>query len=621
MAVRYEGGAEPDLELDDFTNGTTNNTTSIKTFGKSSTLLAWHLADPVDDFERRRNARIFFHQGNRNPFIDNPEFARAVFDPNYQAIRFVIMPAVADPVSGPAGGPFAPESQSFTVTNTSTAPISLTIDTDVPWLSANAGSFAVAASGSASVAVLINSALAPSDPGIYAGRVRVTDEAAGYFAEYEVSLTVTSNVEEHYWEYEWDGFDGAIITAYYGQGGEVQIPSEIDGLPVVQLGNGYNELFFYNGTLSGNAVTSVTIPSGVTTIADFAFYYSDGLTTVHIGESVVDIGGDAFRDCWDLLNIHVDANNQQFASRDGVLLDKTEVALLRYPTGRLGSYVIPEGIFYVWDEAFAGCYGLSDVTIPYGVGYIGVFAFADCYNLASVFIPQSVEIIQPFAFYNCGQMSSITVDPASPYYASEDGVLFNKSKSTLVAYPAGRIGPYAIPAGVTTIEIGAFTSCYGLTSVILPETLASIGQYAFSDCVGLASVTIPDSLANVHPEAFTGCEQLADVLLRGDPPANGAWIGALPSNTKLHHLPGTGGWQPIYGDRATQVFRPMAAPSAFVANAFQFNWSNTGSIPMNVWRATSLNGPWTLVSSNNPSSSFTDYSTPAGNAFYRAALP
>jgi endonuclease I len=77
MSVRYEGGnGEPDLELDDFTNR------GVYTFGKLSSLIEWHLLDPVDDFERRRNARIFQYQGNRNPFIDNPEFVVAVFQPS-----------------------------------------------------------------------------------------------------------------------------------------------------------------------------------------------------------------------------------------------------------------------------------------------------------------------------------------------------------------------------------------------------------------------------------------------------------------------------------------------------------------------------------------------------------
>jgi endonuclease I len=74
MTVRYEGGGEPDLELVDRNTGT-----SEPNLGKLSTLLAWHVADPVDDWERRRNDRVYSYQNNRNPFIDHPEYVSYIF--------------------------------------------------------------------------------------------------------------------------------------------------------------------------------------------------------------------------------------------------------------------------------------------------------------------------------------------------------------------------------------------------------------------------------------------------------------------------------------------------------------------------------------------------------------
>lgn len=76
MAVRYEGdvAGEPNLELNDLLgNG------SSPYMGKLSVLLEWHRLDPVDDFERHRNDVIFSYQGNRNPFIDNPDYAEMIF--------------------------------------------------------------------------------------------------------------------------------------------------------------------------------------------------------------------------------------------------------------------------------------------------------------------------------------------------------------------------------------------------------------------------------------------------------------------------------------------------------------------------------------------------------------
>lgn len=91
LAVRYEGGShsitgvlEPDLILTDdrmlIEGSKTGGNEAIAYMGLKSTLLAWHKADPVDSFETRRNDAIFEHQGNRNPFIDHPEFVACVFE-------------------------------------------------------------------------------------------------------------------------------------------------------------------------------------------------------------------------------------------------------------------------------------------------------------------------------------------------------------------------------------------------------------------------------------------------------------------------------------------------------------------------------------------------------------
>lgn len=78
MATRYEGeNGDPDLELVDYT-GTSTDTPY---FGKLSTLIQWNEEDPVDDFESNRNEVVYSYQGNRNPFIDHPEFVDAIYNP------------------------------------------------------------------------------------------------------------------------------------------------------------------------------------------------------------------------------------------------------------------------------------------------------------------------------------------------------------------------------------------------------------------------------------------------------------------------------------------------------------------------------------------------------------
>ena len=90
MDVRYEGGnhgitgfSEPDLILTNneglIDNSNTGNNESVAYMGMLSTLLIWHFQDPVDDWERNRNDVIFGFQGNRNPFVDHPEWVSCLF--------------------------------------------------------------------------------------------------------------------------------------------------------------------------------------------------------------------------------------------------------------------------------------------------------------------------------------------------------------------------------------------------------------------------------------------------------------------------------------------------------------------------------------------------------------
>ncbi len=81
--------------------------------------------------------------------------------------------------------------------------------------------------------------------------------------------------------------------------------------------------------------------------------------------------------------------------------------------------------------------------------------------------------------------------------------MFNKDKSELITYPAGKTdSEYAIPNSVTSIGNYAFENCTNLTSVTIPDSVTSIGRYAFYDCTSLTSVTIPNSVTSIGDGAF-----------------------------------------------------------------------------------------------------------------------
>ena len=181
----------------------------------------------------------------------------------------------------------------------------------------------------------------------------------------------------------------------------------------------------------------------------------------------------------------------------------------------------------IGDDAFYGCTKLTSITIPDRVTSIGDGAFMDCNSLTSINIPDGVTSIGTNAFYGCSGLTDITVDSSNPYYCSESGVLFNKNKTTLICYPAGKTdSSYTIPDEVTSIEYAAFAACTGLTSITIPDGVTSIGDYAFESCTGLESITIPDSVTSIGYAAFNDCTGLTSIYI-----PDGIYIGqhAIPS--------------------------------------------------------------------------------------------
>ena len=253
-----------------------------------------------------------------------------------------------------------------------------------------------------------------------------------------------------------------------------------------------------------SSLTSVTISNSVTSIGSSAFRGCSGLTTVTIGNSVTSIGGSAFYNC-----------------------------------SGLTSVTIPNSVTSIGGYAFYNCSGLTSVTIPNSVTSIGIGAFNICSSLTSVTIGNSVTSIGNEAFFGCRKLTEINVESANTNYTSENGILFNKDKTTIVCYPAGKTETtYTIPnsvtsiggsafsgcSGLTSVTIGnsvtsigssAFYNCRGLTSVTIPNSVTSIGSDAFSSCSGLTSVTIPNSVTSIGSEAFSGCSGLTDIAYDG----------------------------------------------------------------------------------------------------------
>jgi hypothetical protein len=152
------------------------------------------------------------------------------------------------------------------------------------------------------------------------------------------------------------------------------------------------EAFYYCSNLA-----SVELGPSATAIGASAFEYCRGLVSVVIGSGVAEIGEWAFRNCNSLNEFAVDAKNQNFASIDGVLLNKAATRLIDYPNAKAKYYALPASVDSIASQAFFNCFVLRAVSIPQGVEYIGSNAFSNCVNLKTVNCAANVP---PTCIYN-----------------------------------------------------------------------------------------------------------------------------------------------------------------------------------------------------------------------------
>ena len=205
--------------------------------------------------------------------------------------------------------------------------------------------------------------------------------------------------------------------------------------------------------------------------------------------------------------ITVHPDNPEYSSENGILFNKEKTVLLQYPQGRKGDCFIPASTIDI------RCCYFDDPQVCKGDG----------------FTASTIKFLC-VAFDSCYGITSFTVHPDNPVYTSENGVLFNKELTELIAYPKGRKGDYFIP---DKVDFGreAFFNCTGLTAVVIPDSITEI-EFGFEGCTGLTTVIIPQSVTSIRNTVFEGCTALTAITVHPDNPEYSSEDGILFNKEK-----------------------------------------------------------------------------------------
>lgn len=271
------------------------------------------------------------------------------------------------------------------------------------------------------------------------------------------------------------------------------------------------------------SLTNITFPVGLTSIGEAAFERCTSLESLVLPAGLVRVEPTAFLTCTSMKSLVLPESLEVI--EEAVFGGCTSLTDITFPSGlkriegrafrrclSLTDVALPSGVESIGYSAFEQC-AFTNILLPQSLKTLGDFAFSYCASLERLALPASVEKVGSGLFVWCKSLQEITVPEENKYYTSLDGVLYDKAKTKLVAFPLARAGAYAVPNGVESIEDYAFSNCVALTAVSFPESLTVIGNQTFGGCTSLADITFSEGLKTLDFYAFGYCTSLTKISL------------------------------------------------------------------------------------------------------------
>ncbi len=226
------------------------------------------------------------------------------------------------------------------------------------------------------------------------------------------------------------------------------------------------------------SIKNINISDKITTICKNAFYCCSGLESMTIPDSVTEIGDYVFAGCNNIENV-----------------------------------ILSNNITTIDYGVFEFCTNLKSIIIPDGVTSIGFQTFYGCNELTSIIIPASVTSIDEDAFSGCDKLTSLTIKAGNKVYHSSGNCIIETESKTLIIGFTNSVIP--TDESVTSIGRDAFSGCYELVNIVIPDNITSIGAFAFGFCNDLVSITIPNSVTSLGSSFLHCCDKLKDITFLG----------------------------------------------------------------------------------------------------------
>lgn len=321
-----------------------------------------------------------------------------------------------------------------------------------------------------------------------------------------------------------------------------------------------DDIFIYEGvnkekliSITAEASGDIIIPDNVRIIEEYAFadWSNKWNASITIPNSVTEIGENAFEGIY-CIYYHGNAIGAPWGAqhmnlyKEGWITyeNETKKEVLSCDEDAYGEITLPEGVEIIKEyafamckkitqvklpnslreirmEAFSGCKALTSIDIPEGVTTLGETIFHSCVSLQTISISKTVEtfvqyeegsFITPFLLTNVdveyeedfqeGALTTIIVDPENPYFASKDGILYNKNMTRLIQYPCAKRDAFTIPETVDSIGEYAFYFNQVLSEITIPNNIKTIGFAAFAFMHKLETIHLSEGLQKIEDDAF-----------------------------------------------------------------------------------------------------------------------